>query len=363
MTAKLDLSPCPLPVWLPGGHLQTIYSAYCAQHHNIAFVRERVDTPDGDFVDLDWAGPGLFADRLADGTMAGKDAHLQKTAARRWLQPEDWKSLTQHHNLQALVLFHGLEGSSNSHYAQAIAQYFRARGWVVVVAHFRGCSGFPNRMARAYYSGDSEEIAFMLQTVRQRLPQASWHTVGVSLGGNAMLKHLGEHAEQTDWIKASAAVSVPTDLVACGERLSTGFVGRYIYCPYFLHSMKSKIFDKSRRFPGMIDILRLNHARTLRDFDDVYTAPMHGFKHALEYWTKSSSKQFLNRIQIPTLVLNARNDPFVPPSSLPTLQDVSEHVVLHQPSQGGHVGFTTGAFPGNINWLPARLALFFETGQ
>ena len=125
--------------------------------------------------------------------------------------------------------------------------------------------------------------------------------------------------------------------------------------------MKIKIFDKSRRFPGMIDVLRLGQARTLRDFDDVYTAPMHGFKHALDYWSKSSSKQFLHQITVPTLVLNAKNDPFIPVESLPTVQDASSQVLLHQPSQGGHVGFSTGAFPGNINWLPSRLAHFFET--
>ncbi len=182
MTAKIDLSPCPVPVWLPGGHAQTIYAAYFARHHRIAFVRERVDTPDGDFLDLDWTGPGLFADRLANGASAVRDAHLNQTAARRWMQDDDWSSLPQSADTQALILFHGLEGSSRSHYAQAIAQYFRARGWVVVVAHFRGCSGFPNRMARAYYSGDSEEIAFCLDSVRSRLPNARWYCAGVSLG-------------------------------------------------------------------------------------------------------------------------------------------------------------------------------------
>ncbi len=125
--------------------------------------------------------------------------------------------------------------------------------------------------------------------------------------------------------------------------------------------MKIKIFDKSRRFPGMIDVLRLGQACTLRDFDDIYTAPMHGFKHALDYWTKASSKQFLKDVAVPTLVLNAKNDPFVPLNSLPSLNDTSSQVLLHQPSYGGHVGFTTGTFPGNINWLPSRLAHFFDT--
>lgn len=363
MTAKIDTTNCPTPFWLPGGHLQTIYSAYLAHHHRIAFVRQRINTPDGDFLDLDLTGPGLFSDKLASGANAPYDSQLDKTAAKRWMHDSDWLALPQDAQTQALVLFHGLEGSSQSHYAQAIAQYFRARGWVVVIAHFRGCSGFPNRMARAYYSGDSEEVGFILHWLHKRLPQAVWHAVGVSLGGNALLKYLGEQADAATWLHAAAGVSVPLDLLSSGEHLSNSFVGERIYCRHFLKSMKTKIFEKSRRFPGMVDTLLLEQARTLRDFDDLYTAPMHGYKDAIDYWTKASSKPLLNKIAVPTLVLNAKNDPFVPVASLPQPQSASEHVLLHQPSQGGHVGFTTGHFPGNIDWLPTRLARFFETNN
>lgn len=363
MTATIQLANCPTPIWLPGGHLQTIYSAYIARHHHISFVRQRINTPDGDFLDLDLTGPGLFADKLVSGLIVPHDAQLNKTAARRWMQDEDWQRLPQSAQTQGLVLFHGLEGSSKSHYIQSIAQYFRARGWIVIVAHFRGCSGFPNRMARAYYSGDSEEVGFILDWIRTRLPNTSWHTIGVSLGGNALLKYLGEQAENASWIQAAAGISVPMDLVSCGDHLSDSFVGKWVYCSHFLKSMKAKTLEKSRRFPGMIDSLRLTQARTLRDFDDVYTAPMHGYKHALDYWTKASSKPLLTHIQIPTLVLNALNDPFVPQASLPQPNDCSDKVLLHQPEQGGHVGFTTGAFPGNINWLPTRIARFFETND
>src|SRR3546814_4855716 len=141
-------------------------------------------SPDGDFLDFDWAGPGLLPDRLANGQATKPDTRLSGTAARRWMQDDDWASTPSDAGTSALVLFHGLEGSSRSHYAQAIAQHFRARGWVVVIAHFRGCSGFANRMARAYYSGDSADIDFILRTVRQRLPEARRHAVDVSLGGN-----------------------------------------------------------------------------------------------------------------------------------------------------------------------------------
>ncbi|HWK70880.1 YheT family hydrolase [Pollutimonas sp. M17] len=362
MTATFDTSACPTPAWLPGGHLQTLYGALVARYHRIAFVRERVDTPDGDFLDFDWTGPGLFSDRLANGQAAKPDTRLAGTAARRWMQDDDWTGTPRDAGTHALVLFHGLEGSSRSHYAQAIAQHFRARGWVVVIAHFRGCSGFPNRMARAYYSGDSADIDFILRTVRQRVPGARWHAVGVSMGGNAMLKYLGEQAGEPAWLAACAAVSVPLDLVACGNCLSESWLGKKLYSRYFLKTMKIKMHEKAKRFPGNIDVLRINQARSLREFDDLYTAPMHGYKNALDYWTRASSKPHLKNIAVPTLLLNARNDPFIPEPSLPGSQDCSSSILLHQPAEGGHVGFVTHPFPGHIGWLPARLARFFETG-
>ena len=360
MPASVDTSPCPGPWWLPDGHTQTLYGALVVRHHKISFVRERIDAPDGDFLDFDWAGPGLFADRNVVGSHAWQDPQLQTTAARRWMDDEDRQQLSQARDTSALVIFHGLEGSSRSHYAQSLAQYFRARGWITVIVHFRGCSGFPNRMARAYFSGDSADIGFVLDTVRTRLPNVRWHAAGISLGGNALLKHLGEQAREAAWLNAAAAVSVPLDLVACGRVLSQTTTGRHLYCRHFLRTMRPKIIDKARRFPGTIDVLRLSQARTLREFDDIYTAPMHGFRNALDYWTRASSKPLLKTIEVPTLVLNARNDPFVPEASLPGTHDCSPSVLLHQPAQGGHAAFVTGRFPGNLNWLPRRLARFFE---
>lgn len=362
MTATIDPSACPSPFWLPGGLPQTIYGATAAHHHHIAFVRERINTPDGDFVDLDWAGPGLSARKNANKQRVRPDARLTRTAARRWLQDDDWASLPDAPDTPALILFHGLEGSSSSHYAQAIAHYFKARGWVVVVAHFRSCSGFANRMARAYYSGDSADIAFMLDSVRQRLPNAKWYAAGVSLGGNAMLKCLAENPTATHWLAASAAICAPLDLVASGNQLSSTWALRQLCTHHFLKPMKRKIMEKARRFPGTIDVLRLDRVKTLRDFDDFYTAPMHGYKNALDYWTRASSKPLLNLLQTPTLVLNSRNDPFVPAQSLPGSADCASGVLLHQPATGGHVGFTSGAFPGHSGWLLARLDKFFSTG-
>ena len=362
--SKLDASACPVPSWLPGGHLQTIHASLFARHHRIAFVRDRVDTPDKDFVDFDWAGPGLFPHKPPAGPQA-ESAPLQAgaSAAARWITLGDWQALPQEPGAPALILFHGLEGSSGSNYAQSIAAHFRSRGWVVVVAHFRSCSGTPNRLARAYHSGDSTDIAFMLDTVRQRLPRARWHAVGVSLGGNALLKFLGEQQGEAGWLSACAGISVPLDLVAGGAALGWGFVARQIYTRYFLRTMRRKVLEKARRYPGVIDVMRIAQARDLHDFDDTYTAPMHGFRNALDYWARASSKPWLASVRVPTLVLNARNDPFMPAQSLPTPELCSDHVLLHQPEQGGHAGFAIGRFPAKLSWLPERLGRFFETGE
>lgn len=362
MTARLDTSPCPVPKWLPERHTQTLYASLAASHHRIAFVRDRVDTPDGDFLDFDWAGPGIFPNRVPPDATPQEVALPEKVAATRWMTQHDWQTLPGLRDTPALILFHGLEGGSSSRYAQSIAQYFRARGWVVVIAHFRGCSGHPNRLVRAYYSGDSEEIGFMLDTVRAKLPHARWHAVGVSLGGNAMLKYLGEQGVAPLWLKACAGVSVPLDLVAAGMCLSEGPLNRHVYSRHFLRTMKKKVLEKASRFPGALDVGRIAHARDLREFDDAYTAPLHGFRNALDYWNRASSKPWLAHIAVPTLVLNARNDPFLPEPALPGPDDCSDSVLLHQPAEGGHAGFPSGPFPGHLGWLPQRVARFFDTG-
>jgi predicted alpha/beta-fold hydrolase len=203
----------------------------------------------------------------------------------------------------------------------------------------------------------------MLETVRRHMPHARWHAVGVSLGGNAMLKCLGDNPDSTRWLTACAAVCVPLDLAACGNQLSTSRAVRALCAWYFLKPMKNKLMEKARRFPGTIDVLRLGRIGTLREFDDLYTAPMHGYKNALDYWTRAASKPALKSLGTPALVLNTRNDPFVPAPSLPGTHDCSDQVLLHQPAQGGHVGFTSGPFPGHTGWLPARLERYFKTGD
>jgi hypothetical protein len=231
----------------------------------------------------------------------------------------------------------------------------------VVVAHFRGCSGFANRLARAYHSGDSADIGFILQAVRQQVPQARWHAAGVSLGGNALLKYLGEQGTHMAWLLGCAAISAPLDLVAAGNHLSDNTFNREVYSRHFLRSLKPKVLEKARRYPGVIDTFKVNQARDLREFDHAYTAPMHGFKDAIDYWTQSASKPWLKKIVTPTLVLNARNDPFLPEHTLVGPNECSEAITLHQPALGGHVGFVTGTWPGHLNWLPERLNAFFQS--
>ena len=361
MTAKIDTSPCTAPFWLPGGHLQTLYGSLAVPANRLRFIRERIKTPDGDFLDFDWSAPGIVLqpkDRVVK-----RDGLPKAGAAIRWIEPDDSELINQHQSAPALVLLHGLEGDSKSRYVQSILQYFRARGWLVVLAHFRGCSGSPNLLARSYFSGDIEEVDFILKSVIKRAPLAQWHVAGVSLGGNALLKYLGERAGQTAAVQAAASICAPMDLLAAGNRLSEDMICRQIYTRHFLRSMKPKIMEKAARFPGAIDVTRISRAKTLKDFDDAYTAPMHGFANALDYWQKASSKPWLPYIDVPTLIINPRNDPFIPEPSLPGASEASAKVTLHQPAEGGHMGFVTGTFPGNLNWLPARLAKFFNSRQ
>ncbi|MFN7086080.1 MAG: hydrolase [Burkholderiales bacterium] len=314
------------PWWLPGGHLQTIYAAFAAPRPRLAYRRERWDAPDGDFVDLDWL----------EAKPAAGEAPLT-------------------------VLFHGLEGGSRSHYALALMHAVRARGWRGVVAHFRGCSGEPNRLPRAYHSGDSAEIDWILRRLRQRHPTTPLYAVGVSLGGNALLKWLGETgAGACRLVERAAAVSAPLDLMAAGEALGKGF--NLLYAHHFLATLKRKALAKLTRHPGLYDAARVRAARTLRAFDDLVTAPLHGFRNTDDYWTRASSKPLLRHIAVPTLLINARNDPFLPCSALPAPQEVAPPVVLEQPASGGHVGFVSGAFPGSLDWLPRRILQFFAAG-
>ncbi|MES2956968.1 MAG: alpha/beta fold hydrolase [Pseudomonadota bacterium] len=305
------------PWWLAGGHAQTIWAALISRRHGPGeaprFVRERWTTPDGDFIDVD--------------LQAGLDS-------ARWL-----------------VVFHGLEGSSNSQYIQAFASAARIAGLNFAAPHFRGCSGELNLAPRAYHSGDFEEVGWILSRLRERAGSALF-AAGVSLGGNALLRWAEEAGDGAGRIAASvAAICSPIDLTAGGHAIGRG-LNRQIYTRMFLASMKPRALAKLAQHPGLFDRARLLAARDLYEFDNVFTAPLHGFKDTDDYWLRGSAKPHLHRIRIPALVLNARNDPFVPAWSLPTSAEVGDRVTLWQPAHGGHVGFPAGNPPGHVMTMP-----------
>ena len=307
----------PAPLWLPSGHLQTIYPALAIGKPEVAYRRERFDAADGDFVDVDFV----------DGQPG---------------QP-------------FVVLFHGLEGSSGSHYARALMAALAARGWSGAVPHFRGCSGEANRAPRFYHSGDAGEIDWIVRRLRARA-MGRFYAAGVSLGGNALLRWLGESQRQAGIVDAACAVSAPLDLARGGESLSSGV--NMLYTRMFLRSLKPKSLAKLEQYPGLFDRERLLAARNLYEFDNVVTAPLHGYRDTDDYWDRASAKHVLGDITVPTLVLNARNDPFLPGIHLP--KRASRSVTLEYPEHGGHVGFAVGALPGRLDWLPRRLLHFFE---
>lgn len=316
---SLPFRPYRPPVWLPGGHAQTLWPLLIKLDPP-PLHRERWETPDGDFIDVD--------------CLHGKpDAPL-------------------------VVLFHGLEGSIRSHYATSLAHAAKAAGWRFALPHFRGCSGELNRKPRAYHSGDSAEINWILRRLRSESGAAPFFAAGVSLGGNALMKWAGEQgAAAAEVVGAVASVCAPLDLAACGHHLAHGF--NKIYTRHFLNTLKPISEARLQQFPALFDAARMRAARNLFEFDDAVTAPIHGFAGAEDYWARSSAKPWLAHIRIPALVLNARNDPFLPARYLPTANEVSTSVTLEQPAGGGHVGFPHGAFPGKLDWLPQRLLHFF----
>jgi hypothetical protein len=259
-----------------------------------------------------------------------------------------------------LVLFHGLEGCSDSHYARAVMRAAADRGWRGLVPHFRGCSGEPNRLPRAYHSGDSAEGDWILRAVASRYPAARLYAVGISLGGNMLAKWLGERGTEAAFVTAAASIGSPLDLAAGGAALGRGF--NLVYTAMFLATLKRKALAKIARFPGVASAEAVRASGNLYQFDNAYTAPVHGFRDTDDYWSRASGKPHLGGVEVPHLVLNARNDPFVPASSLPQPAEVSRFVHLEQPQEGGHIGFPRGGPPGDLGFLPERLFRFFRQG-
>ena len=368
------------PWWLPGGNLQTIWAALRARRFSgvsPVFRRERWTTPDDDFVDVDWLidaptlltscsslppeGAGLSrggpAWRPDASTLATSCSSLPPEGAGLSRSGPAWRRDAFALSRPLLVVFHGLEGSSASHYAEALADAARWRGWACAVPHFRSCSGEINHAPRAYHSGDFEEIDWMLRRFKAQ------HTgpllaVGVSLGGNALMRWAGEMGVSAGAVvRGIASVCSPLDLTASGEAIGRGF-NRLVYTPMFLRTMVPKALEKLDQHPGLFSREALLAARNLYQFDDIFTAPLHGFKSAADYWARASAKPYLRHIGVPALALNARNDPFVPASSLPKSGDISRCVTLWQPIQGGHVGFPSAPFPGDVRAMPRAVTGF-----
>jgi predicted alpha/beta-fold hydrolase len=289
------------PVFLRNGHLQTILPALLRRRFPIVFRRERLELADGDFLDLDWATSG--GNRVA-------------------------------------ILSHGLEGSSEDGCIRGMATLLQATGWDVLAWNYRGCGKELNRLARFYHSGETGDLGAIVALAAARYPRIA--LIGFSLGGNVTLKYLGEGARHPAVI-AGIAISVPIDLVASAAAIDRRWSNR-LYLRRLLRRLAAKVEAKALRFPDRFGAGRGHQIRTLQEFDDLYTAPIHGFRDAMDYWEKSSSKQYLDRIRVPALLLNARDDPLLTTESFPyTEAENNPHLFFEAPDWGGHVGFIDSA--------------------
>ena len=302
--------------WVPGGHAQTLWAKFFRRRQPLLARRQRWATPDGDFVDV------------------------YRTAA-------DQRS-------PRLLLLHGLEGTVRSHYVGGFFREATQRGWAADLLIFRGCGDEPNTAPRFYHSGETTDLAFVINRVRQEYPDAPLLLAGISLGGNVLLKYLGESGESAcDAIAGAAAISVPFDLERGARFIGEGF--SRIYDRHFLRSLRRKALAKLEQYPRLFDRESLIQARNIYDFDDAVTAPVHGFADAHDYYSRSSSIGFLDQIRVPTLLLSAVDDPFLPSDVLDQVRSIAAanpSLHLEFTARGGHVGFVGGRLP----WRPVYYA-------
>lgn len=339
--------PYKAPFWLPGGHLQTIFTSLFPKGSEVKYRRERWELKDGDFIDADWADATSATSIEPDYNEQTISNHSNATRNSEPKKP-------------ILVIFHGLEGNSQSQYAKSLISAAVAKGWHGVVINFRGCSGEPNRLPRVYYAGDTLEIDTMLSRVRSIYPENPIYAVGYSLGGNALLKWLGEASNQsTVNISRAVAISAPIDLKASADALDTG-MNRIFYTPIFVDSIRAKALVLSKRFPGVLDDKLIGNAKTIHDIDNAVTSVLYGADDAIDYYNKNASKPYLQNIVLPTLIINAKNDPFMPAKFLPSTAEVSKFVTLDYQEEGGHVGFFSTRFSDANSWLPSRIIEFLE---
>ncbi len=304
--------------WLRGAHVQTIWSSVLRIKPRLNIEWQRVELSDGDFIDLAWSGP-----------KEGK----------------------------TVLLLHGLEGSINSVYASGIMHALNQRGYRTCLMHFRGCSSQPNRLPQWYHSGQSEDPQCILEYLRDQMSIEIYAAVGFSLGGNVLLKWLGEQGAAIPFQRA-AVMSVPFQLEHAAQRMGKGFSRLYQW--YLVSSMQQKYKKKFANVSSPLDV-DINMLNTFWQFDDQVTAPLHGFKGAHDYYTRASSRQFIPQIRVPTLILHARDDPFMYSHTPPTSDELPENVWLELTDYGGHVGYISGAIPGLANyWGERRLVEWID---
>jgi len=299
----IELSHYKSPLWLPGGHLQTMFPALFRKVAQVTHLQQRLELADGDFLDLGWSG----------------------RASRR-----------------LAILSHGLEASAETEYIQGIAAVLIRHGWDVLAWTFRGCGPQPNRLLRMYHSGSTEDLDAIIQLALATHPANHIDLIGFSLGGNLTLKYLGEgRFPISPRLHRAVAISVPCDLACSSRQLATA--SNKIYMARFLRKMRAKIQVKNQMFPGQLDLSGLEKIRRFQEFDDRFTAPLHGFRDAADYWARNSCRPFLPHIRLPTLILNAANDPFLGPDCYPWQEaEESDFLHLEVPKTGGHVGFHLG---------------------
>jgi predicted alpha/beta-fold hydrolase len=294
--------------WLPTPHLQTVWPAlFRSEIKGLNLKRERLELPDQDFIDIDWVG--------------------------------------ENQRGPIVLMLHGFEGSIESHYAKGMLKAFVEKGWRGAFMHFRGCSGEPNRLPRAYHAGETSDLSYVVARLMDREPDAAIAAIGYSLGGNVLLKWMGETGRQNP-LKAAVAISVPFDLHEASKRIQRGFSRFYQW--YLLKCARQRIVQKFLQMRAPIDLERLVHAHSLREFDHQYTVPVHGFSSVDEYYTITSCGRYLRSIKVPTLILHAKDDPFMTESVIPSFKELAPCVQLEVSDKGGHVGFVGGHYP----WRP-----------
>lgn len=303
-------------------HLNTIYPALFRHTPFLTTTRERIDTPDGDFIDIDWA----------------RSTQSQRT----------------------VVISHGLEGSSQGHYVKGMVQTLGNAGWNICAWNFRGCSGEPNLRLQSYHSGATDDLDWVIQHILQKNPTTEISLIGFSLGGNLTLKYIGEQKNSLpSAVRSACCFSVPCDLASSARKLEQP--SNRIYMQRFMRLLRPKVREKIQRFPDQLTDHGLQQMQTFAEFDDAYTAPIHGFRDANHYWRESSCTQYLADIQIPTLLINAADDPFLSPSCFPTQEaQKSKHLHLEIPPHGGHVGFVQFNRQ-NRYWSEQRALEFLKT--